>query len=106
MRRKKAPPAVSVPQEPQSPYSLSVSKQTPHNHQFKTSQLTKTNPKKESGTFRDGDFAINRTGIIQSPLGTPAMTGEGMQGLLLSDIKITQVLGRGAGGTVSKAVIN
>eukprot|EP00163_Fabomonas_tropica_P010880 TRINITY_DN2118_c2_g1_i2.p1 TRINITY_DN2118_c2_g1~~TRINITY_DN2118_c2_g1_i2.p1 ORF type:complete len:208 (-),score=25.69 TRINITY_DN2118_c2_g1_i2:696-1319(-) len=73
----------------------------------------------DSGTFREADFAINKTGLVGTPDtgGYDSARGSGPSGsspglnsalhfeggLSLEDLEIVGTLGRGAGGVVEKA---
>eukprot|EP00276_Gloeochaete_wittrockiana_P009348 CAMPEP_0184656822 /NCGR_PEP_ID=MMETSP0308-20130426/16781_1 /TAXON_ID=38269 /ORGANISM="Gloeochaete witrockiana, Strain SAG 46.84" /LENGTH=331 /DNA_ID=CAMNT_0027094119 /DNA_START=147 /DNA_END=1139 /DNA_ORIENTATION=+ len=80
--KKKGPPALQVQTEdarPQTPYSLS-----------------------DTGTFQAGELAINRQGIIATP--DKSVRPSTFTVATLDELKVMEVLGKGAGGTVHKAV--
>eukprot|EP01133_Synstelium_polycarpum_P008168 gene8168-9602_t len=57
-----------------------------------------------SGTFKEGDLAINMKGLLikgESPKNSPLNNADRRKPL--PDLKITKILGRGQGGTVSLA---
>ena len=74
-------PPLSVPAAPSSPYSLS-----------------------DSGTFGEAGFKVNRNGIVESPTMTSSRSRDDPSWIDLEDLEKQEVIGRGAGGIVHKAV--